>query len=375
MKVVIVMPLAEQRGGGELMLTHLMQQGLGRGIDWQVVFLEEGPMVAQYEQMGIAVHVIPAGRLRTPHKMLACVQRLSALLRRERADAVLSWMTKGQLYSGPAARMAKVPALWYQLAVSQRNSGIDRLATLLPAVGVLTLSQAGSRAQVDLWPHRPVRLVHPGVELERFDPTRLPSPMAARQKLGLPTDGPLIGIVGRMQRWKGMHTLVQALPAILKVYPQSHAVLVGGKHDLEPDYPDFLAQQVRDLGLVERVIMAGLQRNIPEWMQALDVVVHASDREPFGIVIIEAMALGKPVIAGAEGGPVEIITPGVDGLLTPFEDAQALAEAVLQYLDDQQYACRLSKAARRRAAEFSTRRYADNLIAAVVDLIGSANHV
>ena len=375
MKVIIVMPLAEQRGGGELMLTHLMQQGLQRGIEWYVVFLEDGPMVDQFQQMGIGAYVIPSGRLRTPHKSLSCVRQLSALLRRERAEVVLSWMSKAQLYGGPAARMAKVPALWYQVYVPARYSWLDRVATLLPAVGVITLSKAGSQAQAGIWPHRPVRLVHPGAELERFDPARLPSPMAVRQRLGLPAEGPLVGIVGRLQRWKGMHTLVQALPSILKAYPRGHAVLVGGKHDLEPDYPDFLAKQVRDLGLNDKVIMTGLQRNIPEWMQALDVVVHASDREPFGIVIIEAMALGKPVIAGAEGGPVEIITQGVDGLLTPFEDANALADAVLRLLDDTEYARRLGEVARQRAREFSTQRYAENLIAAVIDLVGSAKCV
>ena len=85
----------------------------------------------------------------------------------------------------------------------------------------------------------------------------------------------------------------------------------------------------------------------------MDIIVHASDREPFGIVVIEAMALGKPVVAGAAGGPAEVITPGVDGLLAPFGDAPALAQALLRYLDDPALAARCAQGAALRARDFS----------------------
>ena len=74
--------------------------------------------------------------------------------------------------------------------------------------------------------------------------------------------------------------------------------------------------------------MAGKQTNVPDWMMAMDIVIHASDREPFGIVIVEAMALGKPVIASIPGGPEEIVTDGEDGLLVRSGDAGALAAAM-----------------------------------------------
>jgi len=94
----------------------------------------------------------------------------------------------------------------------------------------------------------------------------------------------------------------------------------------------------------------------------MDVVVHASDREPFGIVVVEAMALGKPVVAGAEGGPREIITEGVDGLLAPYEDAEALARQILRYLDDPAFARRMGEAARRRARDFSPEAFVRRMI-------------
>ena len=101
----------------------------------------------------------------------------------------------------------------------------------------------------------------------------------------------------------------------------------------------------------------------------MDVIVHASDQEPFGIVVIEAMALGKPVVAGNAAGPTEVITEGVNGLLTPYGDAAALAAAILRYLDDPEFARRTGEAAKLRALEFSTRRYAENCVAALQDLM------
>ncbi|MHC0064238.1 glycosyltransferase family 4 protein [Nostoc sp. UIC 10890] len=365
MKVIIVMPLAEQRGGGEMMLWDLVKQGRNAGVEWLVIFLEDGPMVEQVRSLGIDTRVVESGRLRQIHRFIGAVLRIAAIARRERADIIVNWMWITHISGGLAAMLAGLPAIWYQLEVPSDKTWLVRFATLIPARAIITLSQDGKQAQAEIWPHRPTPLVYPGVALDRFEPNALPTPEEARRKLGLPLHGPLIGIVGRLQRWKGMHVLVQAMPKILQKYPDAHCVVVGGKHDLEPDYEDFLKAEIATLGLKEQVVMAGLQRNIPEWVQAMDVFVHASDKEPFGIVIIEAMALGKPVIAGDAGGPTEIITDGMNGLLTPYGDADKLAIAILRYLDEQEFARSAGVAARQRALDFSTQNYAQNFINAI----------
>ena len=86
------------------------------------------------------------------------------------------------------------------------------------------------------------------------------------------------------------------------------------------------------------------------------------------MVVVEAMALGKPVVAGAEGGPREVITDGVDGLLAPYGDPAALAAAVLRYLDDPAFAARIGAAARERAQHFSVERFANGVVEAVEEL-------
>ena len=116
--------------------------------------------------------------------------------------------------------------------------------------------------------------------------------------------------------------------------------------------------------------MVGKQRNVPEWMQAMDVIVHASDREPFGIVVVEAMALGKPVIATKPGGPEEIIEHKKSGLLIPFNDPHALAEAVLFYLRHPAVAREMGETARKRSELFSPDRYLEKVMHAIGELTG-----
>jgi glycosyltransferase involved in cell wall biosynthesis len=369
MKIAIIMPVGEQRGGGEMMLIDLMQQGHNSDIKWLVIFLEDGPMVKQIQDLGIDVRVVPSGRLRQPHRFIATVGNITSLVRLEQVSVVVGWMSKAHLYGSPASALANRPSLWYQLGVPANDNWMDRIATILPGRGVVTLSKVGQEAQVRLWPKRPTPLVYPGVALERFDASIMPSPTEVRRKLGLPLNSPLIGIVGRLQRWKGMHVLVEAMPKVLQRHPDTHCIVIGGKHNLEADYEDYLKERIATLGLDKQVVMAGLQRNVPEWMQAMDIVVHASNKEPFGIVVIEAMALGKPIVAGNAGGPREIVTDGVNGLLTPYGDADALAEALLHYLDDPEFARKVGAAARERAHEFSTECYAQNFIKAIRDLV------
>ena len=369
LNIVVVMPSAQMLGGAERALMDLFREGQTPNARLHVIFLEEGPLVAESRGLGVETRVIRAGHLRELARMGATVARIAAQIRRWRGHVALGWMTKAHLYSGPAAKLAGVPALWFQMGLPEPQSRLDQVATRLPAQGILCCSDYVAQAQAQMRPARATRAVPLCVELPRFDPDALRPPAEMRQTLGLPPDGPLIGIVGRLQRWKGIHTLIAALPLLLQSRPDARVVVVGGKHDLEPDYPALLEAQIAADGLQQRVLMAGAQTHIPEWMQAMDVVIHASDREPFGIVVLEAMALGKPLVAGAEGGPREIITDGVNGLLASYGDAPALAQAITRYLDDPAWAREVGKQARVRAHDFSTARYARNVIEAVQSLI------
>jgi len=366
-KVLILMPLAEQRGGAELALLHLLRSAeRGRFV---VVFLEDGPMVAQAQALGAASYVVLAPRVRHLHRLVPACREIARIARREQVSALFSWMSKAHLYGCLAAALGGLPALWYQHGIPHLREWRDWLFWALPNRGILACSRASATRQRRFSPLSRIEVVYPSVELDRFDPERLPPPARLRTALGLPVDGPIVGIVGRLQRWKGMHVLVEAMPEVLRHFPDCCCVVVGGDHALEPEYPQFLRERIASLGLERQVRLVGLQRNVHEWMQAMDVVVHASDNEPFGIVVLEAMALGKPLVAGANGGPTEVITDGKDGLLVPFGDAPALARAICRYLSDGEFARRTGETARVRAQDFALSGYAQRFESAVRSLL------
>jgi glycosyltransferase involved in cell wall biosynthesis len=370
-KIMVLMPLSVQLGGGELMFLDLIEHGRNLNVEWLVVFTSDGPMVQTVRDWGVEALVIPAGRLRQPHRIASTVMKIRRLMKQKRIDAVISWIAKTHLYGGLAAALAGIPAVWYQLGLPDPPKFQERIATAVPARGILTCSDSAKRAQQKVWPYRVVHTVHPGVSLDRFNPDTLPSPLECRRQLGLPIQGALIGIVGRLQRWKGMHYLIDAMPAILRQHADAHCVIVGGQHAFEPQYPALLRQRVADANLTQHVTFAGLQHNIPHWMQAMDVVIHASDNEPFGMVVIEAMALGKPVAATDIAGPTEIISPGIDGSLWTAGDSASLSSAVLKFLADRDLRNRIGQAARSKAAGYSVKNYARCVVEHILELISA----
>lgn len=153
-----------------------------------------------------------------------------------------------------------------------------------------------------------------------------------RHELGIPRDAPCIGIAGNIQEWKGQRIVVEALGQ-LSAFPDLHCVIAGGVHRAGEVYAREVQARIAALGLTERVHLVGFRTDIPEVMNAWDVVVHASVRpEPFGRVILEAMLLGKPVIATAAGGVPELIDDGRTGWLVPPGDAAALSTCLQRAL-------------------------------------------
>ena len=350
------------------MLINLLRANRKRPeVDYAIAFLQDGPLVEEVRLLGYRADVFPSGRLRQPVRYVRTVTALRRWIREVGAEAVLSWAAKGHLYAGPAASTLGIPASWYVHSLPD-GSVMDRLITAVPADLVLCCGQTAERAQRQVPPTRPTRVAYIAVDLEDFDPNRLPTPAVAREQLGLPSTGPLIVMVARLQRWKGVHVFVEAAAQLRDEYPDIHCVVVGGEHWAEPDYPAELNAQASSLGLDEHLSFVGLQQNVPLWMQAADVLVHASFEEPTGTVIIEGMALGKAVVAARSGGPMEFVEEGVCGLLADAGHADELASAISRLVRDPEERARLGAEARRRTHYFSADRLAEDISVAMASI-------
>lgn len=167
---------------------------------------------------------------------------------------------------------------------------------------------------------------------------------AFRSRHGLPDDMPLVGIVACLVGWKGHDVFLQALSRVLPGR-LAGAVVVGGEPDGSSLEEARLQEEAKRLGIADRVWFTGHESDVASAMAACQVVVHASTSpEPFGRVILEAMSLGRPLVATRAGGPLEVVDSGIDGLLIPPGDAQAMASAIERLLDDARLRDRLGRA-------------------------------
>jgi glycosyltransferase involved in cell wall biosynthesis len=210
-------------------------------------------------------------------------------------------------------------------------------------------------------PHSQV--VYDGVDEAWLQPTRHRA--TVRRELGLSGDEMCIGVVGNVQEWKGQGVLIDAMARIADRYPAVNCLIVGGTHRAGASYAESLRQRVEALGLSRRVHFLGFRSDVVDVMNALDVIVHTSIRpEPFGRVILEGMLLGKPVVASAAGGVLELIEHGETGFLVPPGDAQALADCLVDVLSrperSKQLGCRAKASARTR---FSLSRQVEEMTA------------
>jgi len=174
-----------------------------------------------------------------------------------------------------------------------------------------------------------------------------------RDEYKIGADTRAIGMVGMVTEWKGFHVFLDAAKLILEKDPDVVFFVVGETVTKDDDnYGDFLRSKAVELGISDKVIFTGLRIDTRNVYASLDVVIHASlAPEPFGRVIIEAMAASKPVVAVNSGGPAEIIRHGETGLLYTCGDAADLSRQVLRLLADQNLCVDIGKNARKHVEE------------------------
>jgi glycosyltransferase involved in cell wall biosynthesis len=164
--------------------------------------------------------------------------------------------------------------------------------------------------------------------------------------LGVAGFSPVIGMVGNLQRWKGQWLLIEAVRKLQTEFPNICCVLIGDvsqsrKHQA---YAAELRASIAQHGLEQRILMAGYRQDVPNYLNAFDIIVHASTNpEPFGLVVLEAMAFKKPLVASRAGGVREIVVEGKSGMLFEPGNSDDLARALRELLKDKEAAIRMGQ--------------------------------
>ena len=192
--------------------------------------------------------------------------------------------------------------------------------------------------------------IHNGIDPERVQAKI--SSKVIREKYGIMEDEKVIGVVGNIREWKGQEVIVRATAEIKKYFPTVKCLIIGDTANSESTYFERLKKIIKELKIEDNVIFTGYQSNVSDHMNAMDVVVHTSiSPEPFGRVLIEAMALSKPLIGSRDGAVVEIIDEGKTGLMFEPGNSDDLAQAVTSLLEKTEYARELGVNGRRRIDE------------------------
>lgn len=217
-------------------------------------------------------------------------------------------------------------------------------------------------------------VIHDGLDLP--PPLTEAQRAEARRQFGLTEADFVVGNVGRITTWKGQDVFLRALARVRPQAPNLKALIVG-----EPDPPsekrylEHLHALTRQLGLEGVVRFTGFRADIPIVMSALDLLVHSSSSpEPFGIVLIEGMAAGCPVVATRAGGVLDIVQDDRTGWLVPVKDDAAMAEAIAKAFQDRELARRLGQNGRQHVAtKFSIAHYVAGVEAVYARLLAGAS--
>lgn len=318
-------------GGAEYSLLLLLKH-LDRKAFTPLLACRQGLLAQEAQALGVQVEIVPLERLRRVYNPFVLLGRywrgvssLRALIEREGVDLVHSNVMRANLYASAAAKLSGVPFLWHVRDIHTERWytwAMCRLATRAIAVSQAVADRLPCSSKVEVIPN--------GLELEIYNPHLEGGTF--RQELGLASDVPLVGIVGRIRPWKGQTLFLEAASRVARQNSQVRFLVVGetifpGQHYLEE-----LKGLAQRLGLGERVIFTGYRQDIPQLLASLDILVHCSQAEPFGRVLVEGMAMAKPIVAFADGATPEIVKDEETGLLVPPGDVRALAQAILSLL-------------------------------------------
>jgi glycosyltransferase involved in cell wall biosynthesis len=361
-------------GGAQRQLLELLR-GLNRtryeaavGTVWPLMDLEE-----EYRETGVQVYTIH----KHCHWDISFSWRLARQMKAFRPHIVHAWLSTGNLWGHVAASLARVPVVLLSLRnivkpgaepgyYSWVHSAIHHLAGPVDAI------IANSRTQLENpgvpgWKNSgKLQVIYNGVDLRRFNLKHAPAwKDKLRRELGLSSNTLVVGTIGRLAPQKRQDRFLKAVRYLVDSGYDLVAVLTG-EGPLRAELEGLAAR----LQLQDRIFFLGARQDIPELLAWFDIFVLPSDWEGFPNVILEAMAMGRPVVATDVGGVAELVLRGKTGLLLDADEPSLLAEAIKKLIDNPNLAQQMGEAGRRRAEEkFSLGRMVEQTTGLYQDLL------
>ncbi len=309
--------------------------------------------------------------------------RFTRYLRHERIQVVHTYNFYGNAFALPAARLARIPVVVASIrdiggGLAPLHQRAHRVVCRLAHRIVVNAEAIRQYLTAQGYDPRKIVVIRNGVDLSRFSGRRGDSRL--RQDFGLPPGAPLVAVISRLIRMKGVEHFLEAAAVVARRVPDVWFLVVGEWYRLarndaivrDDTYRHELERLAARLGLDGRIVFTGFRPDVPELLAEVAVCVLPSLGEGLPNAVLEAMAAGVPVVATRVGGIAEAVEDGVTGLLVPPRDASALARAIYGLLGDQTLAARFGAAGRERVVRhFSIERYVRDTAALYAQLLES----
>jgi len=319
-------------------------------------------------ERGVKVIAIPSLLRRiSPVQDLNALFSLWRLLIRERPYIVHTHTSKAGILGRFAAKLAGVPVIihtphghvfygHFGPLVSKFFVFTERLmARITDEIVALTQTEKNDYVALSISSPEKVATIHSGVDVDRYMNIKV-NIAEKKRGLGLNSKGLVVGTVGWLLPIKGPMYLLKAMPYVWENHPKTSLIFVG-KGDLEIG----LKKEARRMGVWDKVTFLGWRDDIPEIMQVLDVFVLPSLNEGMGRVLVEAMAVGKPVVASRVGGILDLVKEGQNGFLAEPGDEKGLAIAIKKLLEDKKIRDEMGKKGREMAQDFSVEKMIEKI--------------
>ncbi len=366
-RILVVFPVA-QIGGAERLLLHLLERLDRRRFAPAAFVVGRGPLQDELAARDVPCWGFAAHRFREILPVALAGWRLAQLIGRHRAEILHVCGVKSLIYAAPAARLTGARILWHLFdPPPDPPSWQDRIAARFPSDQLVHIAEQTREQFAPLLGNRAASVIRPGVD----DPPEADLSLLARYEL--PADQPVALIATRLQRFKGVHDLLDAAPRIWQAAPDCTIVVLGGSlFGLEPEYRQAIQHKARQIDPQgKRLLVTG---HVPlaerqAWQARCTLYVHTAHQEPFGLAIAEAMARGKAVVSTETEGGRLLVDPGETGLLVAPGEPAALADAVLRLLQNPDEAEKMGRAGLARVRDqFHVERMVEQ-IQAVYDLL------
>ena len=329
----------------------------------------DGEFPRRLRERGITVIPHDFGANRQPLRLVKSLFFLHTIILREDIALLHANGPQTNIPAGIIGKLMGIPVVWHaRNCLRPGMVDIDRTMGFLPSRIISNSEAIRSRFRGGITEKKSLTIIN-SVDLIDFYPHF--SKLSIRQELGIPDEANVIGMTSRLSREKGQHILLEACALLKNRFPEIFILLIGDPIFSEDSgFPAAIQNMADRLGISKRLLFTGFRRDVYRLYAAMDIFVLATDAEPCGRVLLEAMAMGKPVIGTDNGGTPEIVVDGETGLLFPYGDARALADRISWLLERPEDIFRMGQAGRRRIeAHFTIEQYMEKTQRVYLELL------